>query len=109
MKYYKYHISGSAHRFFPAETHFGIFTLEDNSKAEIPQEFPFGGAWGISSVDNVDLAAMGEVGITTYPHPMELLGKKASENLLRMIRDPFFDANYEFDADIVERDSVRRL
>lgn len=55
MKYYKYHISGSAHRFFPAETHFGIFTLEDNSKAEIPQEFPFGGAWGISSVDNVTI------------------------------------------------------
>lgn len=63
----------------------------------------------IASVDNANLATMGEIGLTTIPHPMELLGKKASETLLRMIRDPFFDANYEFDAEIVERDSVRRL
>ena len=42
-------------------------------------------------------------------YPLENLGKKAAENLLQMIADPFFDANYEFEVDIVQRDSVRRL
>lgn len=63
----------------------------------------------VVGVDDANLATLGDVGITTIPHPMEQLGHKASENLLRMIRDPFFDANYEFEARIVERDSVRRL
>ena len=85
------------------EVAYSVLDIFKKAGVRVPQDI------SISSVDNVDLAAMGEVGITTYPHPMELLGKKASENLLRMIRDPFFDANYEFDADIVERDSVRRL
>ena len=62
----------------------------------------------VAGVDDANLATLGEVGITTVPHPMEQLGQKASENLLRMIHDPFFDANYEFDAEIVERDSVRQ-
>ena len=61
------------------------------------------------AVDDSELAALGEVGITSAPHPMEKLGKKAAENLLQMIKNPLFDANYEFDVDIAEKDSVLRL
>lgn len=82
---------------------YGVLDVFKKAGIRVPQDI------SLASVDNANLATMSEIGITTAPHPMEQLGKKASETLLRMIRDPFFDANYEFDADIVERDSVRRL
>lgn len=85
------------------EVAYSVLDILKKAGVRVPQDI------SIASVDNANLATMGEVGLTTIPHPMEMLGKKASENLLRMIRDPFFDANYEFDADVVERDSVRRL
>lgn len=40
---------------------------------------------------------------------MEVLGEKAAENILEMIRDPKYDGNYEFDVHVIERDSVRKL
>lgn len=85
------------------EVAYGVLDIFKKAGIRVPQDI------SVASVDNANLATIGEIGITTIPHPMELLGQKASENLLRMIRDPFFDANYEFDADVVERDSVRRL
>lgn len=63
----------------------------------------------VASVDDSELAAVGEVPLASVPHPMERLGEKAAENLLRMIKDPAFDANYEFDVEVVKRESVRRL
>ena len=81
----------------------GVLDIFKKAGIRVPQDI------SVASVDDVNLATIGEIGITTVPHPMELLGKKASENLLHMIHDPFFDANYEFEAEIVERDSVRRL
>lgn len=50
-----YHISGSAFEFFPTETHFGLFSLEDGSMAEIPQQYPFCGPWGELVVENVPI------------------------------------------------------
>lgn len=85
------------------EVAYGVLDIFKKAGIRVPQDI------SVASVDDVNLATIGETGITTVPHPMELLGKKASENLLRMIRDPFFDANYEFDVDIVERDSVRKV
>lgn len=85
------------------EVAYSVLDIFKKAGIRVPQDI------SVASVDNANLATMGEIGITTIPHPMELLGQKASENLLRMIRDPFFDANYEFDADVVERDSVRRI
>lgn len=52
-KHYTYQILGSAHHLYPTETHFGLFTLEDGTMAEIPQEFPFNGSWGEASFDNI--------------------------------------------------------
>lgn len=82
---------------------YGVLDVFKKAGIRVPEDI------SVASVDNANLATMGGVGITTVVHPMEELGKKASENLLRMIRDPFFDANYEYDAQIVERDSVKRL
>lgn len=84
------------------EVAYGVLDIFKTISIRVPQDI------SVVSVDNANLATLGEIGLTTVPHPMEQLGQKASENLLRMIHDPFFDANYEFDARIVERDSVRK-
>lgn len=63
----------------------------------------------IASVDDSELAVLSDVPLVSAPHPMEKLGQKAADNLLRMIGDSGFDANYEFDVEVVPRDSVRRL
>lgn len=69
----------------------------------IPQDL------SISSIDDSELAVLGNVKLTSVPYPMEKLGIKAAENLLEMIRNPRFDANYEFDVHVVERNSVQEL
>ena len=61
------------------------------------------------SVDNSDLAVRGDVKLSTGPHPMERLGEKAAENLIKMMQDTSFDGTYEFDEDMIERDSVKKI
>lgn len=85
------------------EAAFGLLEVFKKAGIRVPQDI------SITSVDDSELAVLGDVELTSAPYPMEKLGKKAAENLLRMIKEPFFDANYEFDVDIVQRDSVRRL
>jgi len=71
-------------------------------------------SWGISvpgdlsvvSVDNSDLAVMGSVGLTSVAYPIDKLGIIAAENMVKMLNNPQFDGNYEFDEPIVVRDSV---
>lgn len=85
------------------EVAFDLLDVFKKAGIRVPQDI------SVVSVDDSELAVLGEVGITSAPHPMELLGKKAAENLLHMIKDPFFDATYEFDVDVVQRNSVLRL
>jgi GntR family transcriptional regulator of arabinose operon len=47
--------------------------------------------------------------LTSIPHPKEALGRRTAENLLRMIEDPSFDANYLFDAEPILRGSVKQM
>ena len=63
----------------------------------------------IISIDNSDLATIGDVQITSIPHPMETLGKKVGENMVKMIANPYFDGTWLFDSEVIERDSVKRL
>lgn len=63
----------------------------------------------VVGIDGSELAFQGEVKITTFPHPMERLGEIAARNLLEMTRIPIFDGTYEFDSEICEQNSVRRL
>lgn len=63
----------------------------------------------VAAIDDSELAVLGEVAFTSVPHPMDKLGKKAAKNLLKLINSPSFDANYEFDAGIVYRDSVKKM
>lgn len=63
----------------------------------------------VISIDDSDLARMGEIQITSLPHPKESLGEKAAQNLLRLIADHRAEVTYEFDTRVVERDTVRAL
>lgn len=85
------------------EVAFSLLDIFKKAGIRVPQDI------SIVGVDDSELAVLGDVAITSAPHPMENLGKKAAENLLRMIKVPVFDANYEFDVDIVQRNSVQKL
>lgn len=63
----------------------------------------------IVSIDNSDLIKQSSVALTSVPHPMEHLGQKAAQNIVRMIYDPDFDGNYEFEVHVISRQSVKKL
>ena len=63
----------------------------------------------VVGIDNSNLASICRVPFTSFPHPKEKLGAKVAENLLKMIDNPDFDANYLYDAEPVIRQSVRNL
>lgn len=58
------------------------------------------------SIDNSDLARLGNILLTSVIHPMEELGKKAALNMLELVKNPMFDATYEFTPGIEVRESV---
>ncbi|MDO5345787.1 MAG: GntR family transcriptional regulator [Lachnospiraceae bacterium] len=66
----------------------------------IPQEL------SVVSIDNSELARLNGVPLTSVVHPMEIMGKKVAENLLRMIENPDYPATFEFVPDIKIRESV---
>ena len=85
------------------EVAFGLLKVLKKEKIRVPEDL------SIASIDDSELAVLGNVKLTSVPYPMERLGEKAAYNLLEMIRNPKFDGNYEFDVHVTERDSVREL
>ena len=63
----------------------------------------------VVSVDNSDLAEHCKVPLTSVVHPKEELGAAAADHIVRLIKDPRFDASFEFEPRLVERQSVMRL
>lgn len=58
------------------------------------------------SFDNSELARLNAVPLTSVVHPMELLGIRTAENMLRLIADKNYDATYEFQVRLEERASA---
>lgn len=56
-------------------------------------------------IDDANIAQIKD--LSSISHPKEELGRKTAENLLKMIEDPSFDANYLFDAQLIRRGSVK--
>ncbi|MEY8338942.1 GntR family transcriptional regulator [Lachnospiraceae bacterium 62-35] len=67
------------------------------------------GQLSVISIDNSNLAVLSDVQITSFPHPLEDLGRKTAENMVKMIDNPYYDGSYLFDSQVIERDSVRFL
>lgn len=63
----------------------------------------------IVSIDNSELADLNSVPLTSVKHPMEELGIKTAENMLKLIHNPDFQATYEFVPELVIRGSVKKL
>ncbi len=63
--------------------------------------------YSLVGIDDANIAQIKD--FVSFPHPKEALGRKAAENLLKMIDDPSFDANYLFDAEAVMRGSVKNV
>lgn len=61
----------------------------------------------VVSIDNSELARLNAIPLTSVTHPMESLGQKVAEGILRLIENPNTNVTYEFPVSIVERDSVQ--
>lgn len=61
------------------------------------------------SIDDSELAELAETRLTSVHHPTDRLGAKAAENLLAIMKNRNLDGNFEFVAQIVERDSVKKI
>lgn len=82
---------------------FDLETICQKHGIRIPEEL------SVVSIDNSELAKLCEVPLTSVAHPMKQLGERAAENLIRLMKEPDFDATYEFEPDIRVRDSARQL
>jgi len=61
----------------------------------------------VISFDNSNLATLGSVGLTTFAHPKEELGRVAAENLMKIIHKEQVEMTVKFKPELIERDSVR--
>ena len=80
-----------------------IEVLEDNG-LRVPEDM------SIFGMDDSDIARNGVNGIqiSSIPHPKEKLGEKAAQNIIRMIHEGklAFNANFEFEEDVIIRNSI---
>lgn len=63
----------------------------------------------IVGIDDSDLAGIGDIQWNSFAHPMEKLGRKAAENMIHMIENPYFVGSYQFESGMTDRGSVRIL
>ncbi len=80
-----------------------LMDIADRNGMNLPEDL------SIVGIDDANIASISKVPITTFPHPKEMLGAKAAENLLKMIENPEFDGNYLFTAEPVIRASVKDI
>ena len=71
-------------------------------RIRIPQDL------SIVSIDNSRLTELNPVPLTSAAHPMEKLGEKVASNLLTLIRDPGYEATFEFAPELAVRESAGR-
>ena len=82
---------------------FGLLEILKKNHIKVPEDL------SIVSIDDSELAVLGDIALTSIPHPMDRLGEKAAVNLLQMINNGSQEGTFEFDAEVVCRDSVKRI
>lgn len=83
------------------EVAFGLMGILQKEGFRVP------GQLSIVSIDGSELALLAEPQITSIPYPMEELGKKAAEHMIRLIAEPDFDGTYLYRPRIQVRGTVR--
>ena len=76
--------------------------LEKNGK-KVPGDI------SVISMDDSMFAELGDVKLTSCPHPLDELGRCAAENIIKLIKNPKFDATKEFVTGVHERESVKNI
>lgn len=82
---------------------YDFITLLQGVGLSVPEDI------SVIGIDGSELTNMGDVKITSLPHPIDKLGEKAALNLVEMIRNPIFNGTYEFDADVCQLNSVKKI
>lgn len=82
---------------------FGLIELLQKEGFRVP------GQLSVVSIDGSELSRLCVPEITSVPYPMEELGRRSAEHMLRLIEDPDFDGNYLYRPEILVRDSVKRI
>lgn len=85
------------------EAAFQIINMCTAEKIRVPEDL------SVVGFDDSDLSRMCQIPFTSFIHPKEELGRKAAENLIKMIEDPGFDASYMFESEPVLRESIRKV
>lgn len=82
------------------EVAYKLITMAQQRGIRVPEEL------SVVGIDDSYLAVLSGVQITSFRHPHEELGVKTGENMLKMLKERSFDANYTFDSKPVIRDSI---
>lgn len=82
---------------------FELLEIFKEQKIRVPEDI------SIVSIDDSELSVLGDVALTSIPHPTDRLGEKAAINLMKMINNISTEGTYEFDAEVISRDSVKRI
>ena len=85
------------------EVAISIINICKNNNIRVPEQL------SLVSIDDSDLATLSELPLTSVAYPVKELGKKAAENLLKIIEDYNFDGSHKFLPTISIRDSVKRV
>ncbi len=79
-----------------------ILELAGREHIRVPEDL------SLISFDDSNLATADRVGLTTFVHPKEELGRVAAQNLLKLIEREEIEIEVKFPPQLVERDSVKR-
>ena len=89
--------------FYNDETAIKLLDLFRKNGIKIPDDL------SVVGIDDSVISPDENVKITSVIFPTKTVAEKAANNMLEMINNPSFDGTYEFDLEIVERDSVKAL
>ncbi len=82
---------------------YSVVELFKKNQIQVPNDI------SVISVDNTELADMGDVGLTSIHHPKQKLGEKTAQILLEMMKYGSNGYTYEFHGEVVERESVKAI
>lgn len=89
--------------FYNDETALKLLGLFRDRGIKIPEDV------SVIGIDDSVISPDENVKITSVIFPTKMVAEKAAENMIKMIKDPLFGGTFEFDLQIMERDSVKKL
>lgn len=89
--------------FYNDETALKLLGLFRDRGIQIPEDV------SVIGIDDSVISPDENVKITSVIFPTKMVAEKAAENMIKMIKDPLFEGTFEFDLQIMERDSVKKL